>query len=593
MNYASPIDPLSDSEQQSYQSYAEKNKIILYSREQIDKLYNLYTRDSVVNAVIEFVLREVFGGDINIVWDPRMPYLKEIRKGEEKWMDFLRKSITYYYMFGMVPYKVVMNKKKNTAEPVIPDHKSGNFGMKIKKKVYEEPKAVFVSRNSSGHRQISGNNVSNSNSNSSSSTSAFSDSTFSVHVFPGIHINKADNTLPSPIARIIKPYYELDQIMESEILYFHRISHPTVYITRDPNTMKWSEITEGQTIDPTEENALDMVKRALDAHDYEQISEIHGQTFNRHDARNFIRKVNSNKPSLDNFDSRTTRLMPLPSGRKVVFEPNGHFDFNIQERKTEYKKLVCSEIGIEYSTVFSREMAHVGNTEQTSKTKITRIVYNLRAYIDALFEEVFQSAFPLNDFEKVLSRKGEGSGDNEPEEKVNVKYIPKGETSEITLTPDIPLFLPYIDWNSSKKTDENEKIDPEIINLYREGMISDDYIKRYIQSRLPELPRKENLEDVEGEEIERSKKSDVIANGNGNGNSDRNSSSNSNSNSTKDNGTNNQSGKSNTSTSKVNVKKAKIEKDEKKSKEDKGKEESKKTKSSDDKKKEKDSKKEK
>jgi hypothetical protein len=494
------IDPLED-DNPNLVSYAKSNNIALFSRLQTDKLYNLYTRDSVISAVVEFVLREVFGGDIDIVWDPRTPFLKEKKKSQQKWMAFMRKAITFYYMFGMIPYKVVLNNKDNTSEPIIPDYKTGSFGMKVSKKKFGIPKPVFVTKTNSRNKQ---------NGNGGSS---YSKEDYQVFLPPDRFITISDLTLPSPITRLIGPYYNLMNAIDYEILHLHKISHPTVFFTKEVNKINWGEITQDQAAKPEEENALEIVKRYIDARDYEEICKVSGNDMDKQEARDYIRKVNSNNPDMDRVDSRTTRIIPLPSGRIPVFEPNNHYDFKIQERKTEYKKLVCSEIGIEYSMVFSQEMAYVGQIEQLNKGKLSRIVYNLRTYIDLLFKEVYTSAFPEEEgmsFEQIKEvsssppKKGREKDTKSDESiKKDIKYIPQGEVEEITLTPEIPLFLPYVDWKSSKNTEEAEKIDPNIIALFDKGIISQEYIEKYVQAHLPELPKKESFLETKGEGSEK------------------------------------------------------------------------------------------
>ena len=481
-------DPLSDKGYNDVEKWATRNGVVPFNNEQINKLYKMFRTDPSVGAVTDYISKYIFYGQFKIVWDPRTIFLDKKKKLEEHWEKFTVIALKYYFMFGMVPYRTERDFKTKDPIPVIPDINSGHFAMKINKKASIMPKPVFITQED----------------NKKKKESSYSKGKFKVFLFPDRFITISDPNVPSPLSKLLKPYYDLVEVLEFQRSYNFMISHPISFLTKEPTKINWDDITDEENADPKKRSVLEEIKEMREDYLRDKVERESIKLFNKQDNRNVMRQVSTDGTAIIEKLGRNLILQTLPEGFQFNPMSMNQIDFGVDKEREHFKNLVCTELGLDYGNVFGVKTVHPGQIEQMFDKKLSLVVENMRNMLDHLFIKVFNEEFPIEtdrdihknimtlkketrDKEEQLKDETEQQKSYPIDESEKLYYIPKGSSNSILLNENIPLFPPYIDWKPLPKSEESKKLDQSIVNLAAQGLISQKVFDRYLYNKYPEL----------------------------------------------------------------------------------------------------------
>jgi len=111
--------------------------------------------------------------------------------------------------------------------------------------------------------------------------------------------------------------------------------------------------------------------------------------------------------------------------------------------------------------------------------------------LEELFHKAFTKEFPTNFEQKIFVQerklKKEPKDQIPEEEEEELEYVPRGQNQAILLNETIPIFPPYIKWQSPPKKEEEKKIDPYLMNLVEKNLIEKEQFLKYLYQIYPVL----------------------------------------------------------------------------------------------------------
>lgn len=461
-------DPLTNGANTATESYASTKNIKLIELEQQQKLWELFHSDVVIQQVVNFIRNKVFQNQVDIIFPSKTPYHEAKINSIPKWVKFMTSAIDWLYMYGMIPWRMIVDSKRKLIYPEPADFKTGRFG--YQKTRLNTTKAIYVT-----HGDLK-------KSESKSVTK------FKVHVFGNRSISYDFGKFPSPFINMLPQFYSLNTLKEYEMLNLHRLAHPTYFIHRDIEKMKWGDITENQTFDPSELNALERHRQWLDWQNLKELKRTAADFNLRKDEDDIIRKVSAGKVHVETAKGRSGRFLPFGSGNKVQNENAAQWNFKIEYNQTLYENYVSNLVGLNREIIFGFDRTYVGNVKEMNQNQINLVVERVQTMLTEMFEEIWAMTFPVEtDLLYLTSDTKQSLKNIEPEEKdekkneISFKSL-RENFSLKNIRANEPVKKPIVDWKSKKKSFQDQDL-KELLELYKMDLVSKEYLQFHVREK--------------------------------------------------------------------------------------------------------------
>ena len=395
------VDPLAVQKQVANTNFAVQKEIKLLDQEEQSKLWGLYNSDEVIQQIISYIKGIVFTFDFNIILPNETPFYEVKKNSLNEWKKFILEAIDWYYMYGMIPYRIAVDNKNRRIFPVIADMSTGQFG--YQKTRLGTTKAVYVT--SEDKKKKTGIKT--------------SQRSYKVHVFKGRLISYDYGRFPSPFLNLLPMFYRKNNYQTWQDIDNHRGGHRTIFITRERIPVKWQDMTDNQGFNPEDRNSLERHSQWLDDQNYKELVDTSTEFNMSKDDEDIIRNVVNGSTHIVSSSGRSERFIPLPGGNSVSGHSFSQWNFNLEYYQTHYEEYASNLAGVKREMVFDIQRSYVGNVETMHRQIKKTLVDKFRELLTTLFDEVWEFAFNYKNDLKIFKNSLVSSLKKKADEKKN------------------------------------------------------------------------------------------------------------------------------------------------------------------------------